>query len=144
MEQVLWNEEGGGKLSFHFCFDPQTVEVIFRAVVFVNQLRIYGAVADMCEELASRISCCSASTERLVAKDKPETMVAPTAGRHKAHVIRALFKINDVQGTAIDFNDLLNTELQNDNLRLFDQALAADVGKELEKDLLQVFFHSTL
>ena len=70
--------KGGGKLSIHFCGDPQTVEVIFRTVISVNQLSAYGAVADMCEEVASRISNCSASMERPVAKDKLETMVAPT------------------------------------------------------------------
>ena len=33
----------------------------------------------MCDELASRISKCSASTGRRVAQDKSETMVAPTS-----------------------------------------------------------------
>ena len=60
-----------GQLSIHVCVDPQTVEVVFSHYLSVNQLSIYGAVADMCEELASRLSDCSASTERLVAKDKP-------------------------------------------------------------------------
>ena len=37
-----------------------------------------GAVADMCDELVSRISDCSGSTGRPVAEDKSETMVVPT------------------------------------------------------------------
>ena len=74
---TLRNKETG-KLSTHFCGDPQTVEVILRTIISVNQLSVYGAVADMCEELASRISDCSANTVKLVADDKPETMVAPT------------------------------------------------------------------
>ena len=49
----------------------------FSTTVSVNQLSIYAAVADMCEDLASRISDCPASTEEPVAEDKPETMVAP-------------------------------------------------------------------
>ena len=35
----------------HFCGDLQTVVVIFRTINFVNQLSIYGAVAEKCEEL---------------------------------------------------------------------------------------------
>ena len=50
----------------------------FRTIISVNQLRVYGAVADMCDELASRISGCSASTGRSVTQDKSETLVAPT------------------------------------------------------------------
>ena len=65
-------------MSLHFCGDPQTVEVCFRTTICVNQLSVHGTVADMCDELASRISECSASTGRLVAEDKSETMVAPT------------------------------------------------------------------
>ena len=78
MKRGTLKSNGGGKLSIHFCGDPQTDEVIFRTIISVNQLSAYGAVADMCEEVASRISNCSASMERLVAKDKLETMVAPT------------------------------------------------------------------
>ena len=60
------------------CGDPETVELVFRTLSSVNQLSIHGAVADMCEEFASRISDCSVNTEKLVAEDKPETMVSPT------------------------------------------------------------------
>ena len=72
-ERGTLKSKRGGKWSVHFCGDPQTVEVIFRTIISVNQLN-----ADMCEELASRISDCSASTVRPVAKDAPETLVAPT------------------------------------------------------------------
>ena len=67
----------------HFCGDPQTVDVIFRTIISVNQLSIYGAVADMCDELASRISDCSESTGRPAAEDTTETMVVPTDCRHR-------------------------------------------------------------
>ena len=42
--------KGGGKLSFHFCADGDTIETVFRTIISVNQLSIYGAVSDVCEE----------------------------------------------------------------------------------------------
>ena len=42
--------KGHGKLSIHFAADHQTIETIFRIIVFANQLSLYGAVANMCEE----------------------------------------------------------------------------------------------
>ena len=65
-------------MSIHFCGDKDAVEVVLRTIVSVNQLSVYGAVADMCDKLASRISGCSASMERPFAKDKPEIMVSLT------------------------------------------------------------------
>ena len=37
------NCKGKGKLSIHFNGSDETVDVILRAVVSVNQLRVYGA-----------------------------------------------------------------------------------------------------
>ena len=45
--------KGGGKLSIHFCADPGTTETVFRTIISVNQLSIYGAVAEMCEQCDS-------------------------------------------------------------------------------------------
>ena len=42
-----------GKLSIHFCADQATIETILRMIVFANQLSIYGAVSNMCEEYES-------------------------------------------------------------------------------------------
>ena len=53
LERGTWKSKGGGKLTIHFCGDYDTVEVIFRTIVSVNQLSIYGAVADLCKELGS-------------------------------------------------------------------------------------------
>ena len=36
--------KGGGKLSIHFCADQGTIETLFRTIISVNQLSIYGAV----------------------------------------------------------------------------------------------------
>ena len=45
--------KGHGKLSIHFAADQETIETIFRIIVFANQLSLYGAVANMCEEYES-------------------------------------------------------------------------------------------
>ena len=42
--------KGHGKLSIHFTADYSTIETIFRIIVSANQLCLYGAVANMCEE----------------------------------------------------------------------------------------------
>ena len=42
-----------GKLSIHFAADEHTIDTIFRIILSVNQLSIYGAVAALCEEFES-------------------------------------------------------------------------------------------
>ena len=42
--------KGHGKLSIHFAADQRTIETFFRLIAFANQLSLYGAVANMCEE----------------------------------------------------------------------------------------------
>ena len=44
---------GHGKLSIHYAADLETVETIFRIIVSANQLSLYGAVAEICEEYES-------------------------------------------------------------------------------------------
>ena len=39
-----------GKLSIHFAADDFTIDTIFRIILSVNQLSVYGAVAALCEE----------------------------------------------------------------------------------------------
>ena len=78
---VLWKEErceAKGKLSIHFCVDEDTPEVVLCTSISVNQVSIYGAVADICDEPAWRISGCSESTGKLVAHNNSETLVLPT------------------------------------------------------------------
>ena len=45
--------KGQGKLSIHYCADQATIETIFRMTLIVsaNQLSLYGAVANMCENM---------------------------------------------------------------------------------------------
>ena len=45
--------KGHGKLSIHYAADLEAVETIFRIIVSANQLSLYGAVAEMCEEYES-------------------------------------------------------------------------------------------
>ena len=42
--------KGHGKLSIHHSADLETIQTIFRITVSANQLSLYGAVAEMCEE----------------------------------------------------------------------------------------------
>ena len=45
--------KGRGKLSIHFAADGDTIDTIYRIILSVNQLSIYGAVAAVCEEFES-------------------------------------------------------------------------------------------
>ena len=45
--------KGHGKLSIHYCADQATIETIFRIIVSANQLSLYGAAAEICEEYES-------------------------------------------------------------------------------------------
>ena len=42
--------KGHKKLSIHFAADQETIETIFRSILSANQLSLYGAVSEMCEE----------------------------------------------------------------------------------------------
>ena len=53
LSRCILKSKGHGKLSIHFTADYQTIEQVFRVIVSVNQLSIYGAVANMCEDFES-------------------------------------------------------------------------------------------
>ena len=65
--------KGGGKLSFHFCAAGDTIETVFRTIISVNQLSIYGAVSDLYEEY----STCQTSTVRPVLAKQSDPLFAP-------------------------------------------------------------------
>ena len=46
----VYSSKGHGKLSIHFVADLETIETIFRIILFANQLSLYGAIAEICEE----------------------------------------------------------------------------------------------
>ena len=58
LSRGVLKSKGGGKLSIHFC----AVETVFRTNISVNQLSVYGAVSDLCEECKT----CHVRTGRLV------------------------------------------------------------------------------
>ena len=50
---VSWGilkSKGRGKLSIHFAADQNTIDTIYRIILSVNLLSVYGAVAVICEE----------------------------------------------------------------------------------------------
>ena len=65
--------KGGGTWSVHFCADGDTIETAFRTHISVNQLSIYGAVSDLCEEYGSF----QTRTGRLVVAEQPDPLFAP-------------------------------------------------------------------
>ena len=80
LSRGLLKSKGGGKLSIHFCADGETVETVFRTVISVNQLSIYGAVSDMCEEC----NTCHDRTGRLVVAGQSNPLFVP--GVLKTHI----------------------------------------------------------
>ena len=68
----MLKSKGGGKLSIHFCADGDTIETVFRTIISINQLSIYGAVLDVCEEY----STCHTRTERLVVAEQSDPLLA--------------------------------------------------------------------
>ena len=65
--------KGGGNLSIHFCADGDTIGTVFRKIISVHQLSIYGAVSDVCEEYSS----CQTSTLRPVLAEQLDPLFAP-------------------------------------------------------------------
>ena len=53
LSRGILKSKGRGKLSIHFAADEHTIDTIFRIILSVNQLSIYGAVAALCEEFES-------------------------------------------------------------------------------------------
>ena len=70
---------GGGKLSTHFCADGGTIENVFRTIISVNQLSIYGAVSDLCEEYKA----CHVRTGRHVLARQSDPLFVPTSSLMK-------------------------------------------------------------
>ena len=50
LSRGILKSKGHEKLSIHFTADYPTIETIFRIIISANQLSLYGAVANMCEE----------------------------------------------------------------------------------------------
>ena len=50
MSRGRLKSKGHGKLLIHYCADLETIQTVFRTIISVNQLSLFGAVAEMCEE----------------------------------------------------------------------------------------------
>ena len=66
---------GGGKLSFHSCADGDTIETVCRTIISVNQLSIYGAISDLCDEY----SACQTRTRRPVVAGQSDPIFKPAS-----------------------------------------------------------------
>ena len=60
-------------MSIHFRADGDTIETVFRTIISVNQLSIYGAVSDLCDEY----SASQARTGRPVVAEQSDPLFAP-------------------------------------------------------------------
>ena len=54
--QENYEAKKGGKKSIHFNGSNETIELLLRTVISANQLSIYGAIADLCDEVPKRIT----------------------------------------------------------------------------------------
>ena len=72
--------KGHGKKSVHFNGSDENIELLLRTVISANQLSVYGAVADLCNELS----------EGFRAPEKPE------APDHLARLLQKLIPIHRV------------------------------------------------
>ena len=75
LSRGVLQSNGGGNLSIHFCADEGTIETVFRTIIHVNQLSIYGAVSDLCEECKS----CHVRTGRPVLVGQSDPLFGPTS-----------------------------------------------------------------
>ena len=50
LSRGILKNKGRGKLSVHFAADQDTLDTIYRIILSVNQLSVYGAVEAVCEE----------------------------------------------------------------------------------------------
>ena len=62
-------------MSIHFCADEGTIETVFRTIISVNHLSIYGAVSDLCDECKS----CHVSTGRTEMVGQSDPLFVPTS-----------------------------------------------------------------
>ena len=73
LSRGVLKSKGGGKLSIHYCAGFETIETVFRTIVSVNQLILYGAVAAMCDECDS----CHDRTGRLIVEGQSDSSFVP-------------------------------------------------------------------
>ena len=70
-----------GKKSIHFNGSDENIELHLRTVISANQLSVYGAVPDLCNELSKDVW----SSEKPEAPDHLETMEIPGPSIAETH-----------------------------------------------------------
>ena len=71
--------KGGRKKSIHFNGSGENIELILRTVIAANQLSVYGAIADLCNEFSKDLR----APGKASAPDHLETMEIPTGSSPK-------------------------------------------------------------
>ena len=66
--------KGGGKKSKHFNGSDENIDLLLHTAISANQLSVYGAAADLCNELSEDLR----ALEKPAAPDHLETMEIPT------------------------------------------------------------------
>ena len=84
LSQGMLKSKGGGKLSIHYCADLETIKTVFRTIISVNQLSIYGAVSDLCDECKS----CHVRKGRLVLVGQFDPLFVPDRLSQQNRVIK--------------------------------------------------------
>ena len=74
MEREAERSKGKGKKFLHYVGSEETIELVLRAIISVNQLSIHGAVADSCKELSEA----SEVAGKLAANEDSESQEIPT------------------------------------------------------------------
>ena len=73
LSRGVLKSKGGGKLSTHFCADEGTIETVFRTIISVHQLSMYGAASNLC----GGYRICQARTERPVLAEQSDPLFEP-------------------------------------------------------------------
>ena len=87
-----------GKLSIHFTADQDTVDTIYRIILSVNQLSVYGAAAAVCEEFEGHQDR-SGETEILMDQSIVLGEVKAEAPLHNENPMNDQFFLAAVQST---------------------------------------------
>ena len=85
LERGELGSKGGGKKSIHFNGSEETVELILRTVIAVNQLSIYGAVADLCNELDPDYAESEIFESLVIPTERVPTVTPHLTAQHHRH-----------------------------------------------------------
>ena len=69
-------------MPIHFGVDQGTIETVFRTIISANQLSVYGAVSDLCEECKT----CHVRTGLLVLAGQSDPLFEPARLLLKTHL----------------------------------------------------------